>query len=323
MLKLDAFQHTRGWRGGVTARHAMQTSLSSREIKSTGRVSSLGSMEYIHLDDISVYKRWAVRRITVCQRMCPVGRAPKVARRLPNPASASNERISDDTTIRDLDASSIDLNQESHYIEIGIVGPPHGVKGEFKVQSLTDWPEERLGQKGTRYLKPPDSTYHMARLKSAPSIEKVTLMRGRASVYKGREVWIVKLKGINTPEEAQTIHGHTLMVHESVREDLDDEDEFYVQQLLGLRVELMNNDIVGTVVDIMDGTGTHDVLCIEHVDAASTILLPFAREIVPVVDITGGVLQISPPEGLLEMYLKKPETEKKKKTKRRQQKEQL
>ena len=81
-------------------------------------------------------------------------------------------------------------------------------------------------------------------------------------MYKGREVWIVKIKGINYPEEAQAIRGYTLMVHESVRDDLDDEDEFYVQQLIGLRVELMNNDVVGTVVDIMDGTGTHDVLCI-------------------------------------------------------------
>lgn len=208
--------------------------------------------------------------------------------------------------------------QEDTYIEIGIVGPPHGVKGEFKVQSLTDWPEERLGQKGTRYLKAPESTYHMARLKSSQSIQKVTLMRGKASVYKGREVWIVKIKGINSPEEAQSIRGYTLMVHESVRDDLDDEDEFYVQQLIGLRVELMNKDVVGTVVDIMDGTGTHDVLCIEHVNGeGTTILLPFAREIVPVVDVTQGVLQITPPEGLLEMYEKKPKTEKQRRVGRR------
>ena len=78
---------------------------------------------------------------------------------------------------------------ESAYIEIGIVGPPHGVRGEFKVQSLTDWPQERLGQKGTRYLRPPETTFHMARLQTEQrSITKVTLMRGQASVYKGREV---------------------------------------------------------------------------------------------------------------------------------------
>jgi 16S rRNA processing protein RimM len=218
-----------------------------------------------------------------------------------------------------VDEEALEDSREGEYIEIGIVGPPHGVKGEFKVQSLTDWPEERLGQKGTRYLKAPESTFHMARLKPSQGIEKVTLMRGKASVYKGREVWIVKIKGINSPEEAQAIRGYTLMVHESVRDDLDDEDEFYVQQLIGLRVELMNNDVVGTVVDIMDGTGTHDVLCIEHVDKEGTILLPFAREIVPVVDITEGILQITPPEGLLEMYQKKPKAEKQPRVRRRKQ----
>lgn len=192
---------------------------------------------------------------------------------------------------------------ESVYIEIGIVGPPHGVKGEFKVQSLTDWPQERLGQKGTRYLRPPETTYHMARVQTEqPRITKVTLMRGQSSVYKGREVFICKIKGINTPEEARAIHGHTLMVHTSARDELQDDDEFYVQQLVGLRVELLESgEEVGVVEDIMDGTGTHDVLQIVNA-AGQAILLPFVKEIVPEVDMDAGVLRTTPPEGLLEVY---------------------
>ena len=192
---------------------------------------------------------------------------------------------------------------ESVYIEIGIVGPPHGVKGEFKVQSLTDWPQERLGQKGTRYLRPPETTYHMARVQTEqPRITKVTLMRGQSSVYKGREVFICKIKGINTPEEARAIHGHTLMVHTSARDELQDDDEFYVQQLVGLRVELLEGgEEVGVVEDIMDGPGTHDVLQIVNA-AGQAILLPFVKEIVPEVDMDAGVLRTTPPEGLLEVY---------------------
>ena len=204
---------------------------------------------------------------------------------------------------------------ESVYIEIGIVGPPHGVRGEFKVQSLTDWPEQRLGQKGTRYLRPPESTFHMARLQTeeANRVTKVTLMRGQASVYKGREVYICKIKGINTPEEARAIHGHTLLVHKSARDELEDEDEFYVQELVGLRVELLETgEEVGTVQDIMDGTGTHDVLQIVN-EAGQAILLPFVKEMVPEVDMDAGVLRATPPEGLLEVYtreIKKNSSEK-------------
>ena len=39
-----------------------------------------------------------------------------------------------------VDEEALEDSREGEYIEIGIVGPPHGVKGEFKVQSLTDWP---------------------------------------------------------------------------------------------------------------------------------------------------------------------------------------
>ncbi len=211
---------------------------------------------------------------------------------------------------------------ESAYIEIGIVGPPHGVRGEFKVQSLTDWPQERLGQKGTRYLRPPETTFHMARLQTEQrSITKVTLMRGQASVYKGREVYICKIKGINTPEEARIIHGHTLMVHASARDELEDDDEFYVQELVGLRVELLTNgEEVGVVQDIMDGTGTHDVLQIVNA-AGQAILLPFVKEIVPEVDMDAGVLRATPPEGLLEVYTR--EIKKKSGENRRRPKKQL
>jgi len=200
------------------------------------------------------------------------------------------------------------------YVEVGIIGPPHGVQGECKVQPLTDWPEERLGKKGARYLIPPSTNKMIkspATMKNTTSSNgiaeerKVMLMRGRASIYKGREVWIVKIKGINSPEEVQAIRGYALCVHESVREDLEDEDEFYVQQLIGLRVvELESGADVGIVADIMDGTGSHDVLCIT-METGETALVPFAKEIVPEIDMENGVMRISPPEGLLDIYRKK------------------
>lgn len=38
----------------------------------------------------------------------------------------------------------------TQFVEVGVVGPPHGVRGEFKVQPLTDFPEDRLGTPGLR-----------------------------------------------------------------------------------------------------------------------------------------------------------------------------
>ena len=141
----------------------------------------------------------------------------------------------------------------------------------------------------------------------------------------GREVWLVKLEGIDSPEEAATVRGHTLLIPASARNALDDEDEFYVQDLVGLRVEMLaTGEVVGTVVDLFDGTGRHDVLRIElaapppsEADAASApaekkptksapaekrhVMLPFAKELVPVVDVVAGVMRVCPPEGLFEI----------------------
>lgn len=45
----------------------------------------------------------------------------------------------------------------------------------------------------------------------------------------GNEVWIVKLEGIDTPEDARLLRGHSLLIPPSARGELEDEDEFYVQ----------------------------------------------------------------------------------------------
>ena len=79
---------------------------------------------------------------------------------------------------------------------------------------------------------------------------------------------------------------------------------------------------VGTVTDVYDGTGTHGVLRIDFssglmVQPDGTLqrvsgmkgrtkesgLLPFARDIVPEIDLEEGVMVIDPPIGWLEMYL--------------------
>ena len=38
----------------------------------------------------------------------------------------------------------------SEWVEIGILRAPHGVRGEIKVQPLTDFPEDRLAEPGPR-----------------------------------------------------------------------------------------------------------------------------------------------------------------------------
>ena len=45
----------------------------------------------------------------------------------------------------------------------------------------------------------------------------------------GREIWIVKLRGIDSLTESETLRGQTLLVSSTDRPELEDEDEFLVQ----------------------------------------------------------------------------------------------
>jgi hypothetical protein len=107
-----------------------------------------------------------------------------------------------------------------------------------------------------------------------------------------------------------------------------------VQDLVGLRVFLQaTGEELGHVSDVFDGTGTHDVLRIQLAPAqlqsladagsggeeqqdggeAGTeaapmdpsephhVLLPFAKALVPEVDLAAGLMSVAPPEGLLQL----------------------
>ena len=48
----------------------------------------------------------------------------------------------------------------------------------------------------------------------------------------GREIWIVKLQGVDSLTESETLRGQTLLVSSTDRPELEDEDEFLVQVLI-------------------------------------------------------------------------------------------
>jgi 16S rRNA processing protein RimM len=223
----------------------------------------------------------------------------------------------------------------SDWVEVGVIGPPHGVRGEFKMQPLTDFPEERLGEPGPRWLQAPAPKFGKLSSRSPP--EPMDLEWGRTTIYKGRELWIVKLEGIDSPEEAQLVRGHVLLIPAAARDPLDDEDEFYVQELVGLRVFIESSgEEVGKVVDLFDGTGTYDVLRIELRSSFGVnkeerkeeeeeeeekkeaskksgsgggkrqVMLPFVKELVPIIDLKEGFMRVDPPAGLFDLATEAP-----------------
>jgi 16S rRNA processing protein RimM len=189
---------------------------------------------------------------------------------------------------------------ESSWLEIGTIVAPHGLKGEVRVYPDTDFPE-RFENPGTRWLL----------RKGATEPEAVELLEGRFMPGKG--LYVVKLAGLEHINEAEGLRGSKLMVPESDRPTLE-EGEYHVLDLQNLEVfHQESGAYIGLLVDIIPAG--NDLLVVRRpeetdmlMDEIGTkpkkkpdLLIPFVKEIVPVVDLTQKRVEITPPPGLLEL----------------------
>ncbi|MGG6239246.1 ribosome maturation factor RimM [Nodosilinea sp. AN01ver1] len=180
------------------------------------------------------------------------------------------------------------------WVEIGRIVAPQGVKGEVRVYPSSDFPERFL-EPGDRWLKRPRSL----------TPEPVKLVRGR--YIDGKGLYVVQLAGVDSREMAEALRDAVLLVAAGDRPSLDD-DEFYVADLVGLRVIVQaTGQDIGTVSEVF--AAGNDLIEVTYyasnVENSSqtkprTVLVPFVTAIVPVVNLAEGYLEIDPPAGLLE-----------------------
>jgi 16S rRNA processing protein RimM len=109
---------------------------------------------------------------------------------------------------------------------------------------------------------------------------------------------LLRLEGVDDRGAAEQLRGAMLTVSADELAPPDDPDEFHDHQLIGLRAELSDGAVVGTVRDVIHGPGGE--LLVVGREAQSDALVPFVRDIVPTVDIEAGRLVLTPPDGLLE-----------------------
>ncbi|MGL4637524.1 MAG: ribosome maturation factor RimM, partial [Beijerinckiaceae bacterium] len=151
---------------------------------------------------------------------------------------------------------------------LGVIGAPHGVRGELRVKSATADPLA-IGDYGP-----------------------VTLPNGRVlkllNVRQGGEVVIVRIEGINDRNAAEALKHQTLAVPRSALPPSDEEDDFYHADLIGLRCETAEGVLVGTLMAIND-FGAGDILDIKR-PTGPNMTLGFTKANVPEVDIAAGRL---------------------------------
>jgi 16S rRNA processing protein RimM len=157
------------------------------------------------------------------------------------------------------------------------VGRAHGLRGEVALDLRTDAPEERLSVGAVLDTEP-------------ASAGPLTVTRVR--VHQDR--WLVTFAEAADRDAAEALRGVELVVDVDAS---DEEDAWYPHELEGLRAELEDGTVVGEVV-ALEHLPAHDALAIRETGGERT-LVPFVHAIVPVVDVEGGRVVLTPPGGLL------------------------
>jgi 16S rRNA processing protein RimM len=177
-----------------------------------------------------------------------------------------------------------------HYLPIGKIVAAQGMKGEVRVYPESDFPERFLDP-GTRWLV----------RSSASSPEPIELVRGR--YLDGKGLYVVQFAGVTDRTQAEALRDCYLLVPERDRPPLE-EGEFHVLDLIGLPVfDQATQALVGTVSSIIQAG--NDILEVQRAAQvtdknAPTVLIPFVKPIVPVVDLQQRRIEITPPPGLIE-----------------------
>ncbi len=161
-------------------------------------------------------------------------------------------------------------------IMVGRVAGAFGVRGEVRITSFTAEPMALMDYKT------------LLREDGTPAL---TLTGGR--VAKGGVV--AQASEIETREQAEAARGLKLFIPRALLPEPDDEDEFYIADLIGMDVVSLEGDLLGKVRSVRD-FGAGDLLEVAPV-AGESWWLPFTREAVPEVQVAEGrIVAVRPDE---------------------------
>ena len=176
---------------------------------------------------------------------------------------------------------------ENEWLVVGLITSPHGINGKVKVKSLSDF-EERFIKPGIRWVQ-----------KGNELPTKLELTAGFKQP--GKETFIISFKGIKTRNQAKDLKQGKILVKTKILPKLNTE-EFHLMELINLEVKIEENKefkIIGKVINLENEK--NNLLVIQLLKNEKRVLIPFVKEIVPLIDLKNNFLIITPPKGLLEL----------------------
>jgi len=154
---------------------------------------------------------------------------------------------------------------------LGAVVGVHGIKGEVKVKSFTE-PDTNVDKYGPVENKNASQKFEL----------KV--------VGYSKELLRVKIKGINDRNAAEALIGTGFYINRDALPELEDDDEFYEADLIGLEVR-QNDQVIGTVAGLYN-FGAGEIIELKLNNTGKLEMLPFTKTYVPEVNVSGNYITV-------------------------------
>ena len=175
----------------------------------------------------------------------------------------------------------------NEWMVVGLITSPHGINGNVKVKSLSDF-EERFTKPGRRWIQ---------RGNAHPSeLELVSGFR-----QPGKDSFVVSFKEIINRDQAEKLKQFKMLVKIHDIPKLH-KGEFHISELINLKVKIHDNKelkIIGEVINL--DTEKNHLLVVRLFENNKHVLVPFVKEIIPKIIIEENYLIINPPKGLFDI----------------------
>jgi 16S rRNA processing protein RimM len=166
---------------------------------------------------------------------------------------------------------------EPLYLSVGFLRRPHGVHGEIIMDLHTDFPERM--KKGRKVFV-------------GDGYNPVTFENIRPHA-KGL---LIKLKGIDTPEDAGLFRNQWVFIKAKDAPPLPD-GQIYKHELIGFRIVDENGNPLGELADILE-TGANDVYVVRD-DSGKEILLPNIPSVILDMEVDSRTIRVHLLDGLI------------------------
>ncbi|MCZ2258810.1 ribosome maturation factor RimM [Sporosarcina sp. G11-34] len=168
------------------------------------------------------------------------------------------------------------------WFNVGKIVNTHGIRGEVRVNSYTDFPEERFAVGNKLALFMPDST------------KPITLIIASQRPHKNFK--LLTFENHPNLNDVEKYRDGMLKISENDLGDLD-EGEFYYHEILGCAVVTTEGVNLGKVTDILE-TGANDVWTVTP-EKGKPQYIPYIDDVVKEIDIENKKITIETMEGLL------------------------